>query len=160
VTCDINVFMAGVQQHRMQLKSFGGADMLKAITRERGKLVLSNVGDISVQATVNGNKGATLKVAWTNFADKYPNLAMYCAGLATVLPATHTVESDFSVLKNTKDDNRSALSNYAMEGQMQAKQFQRISAAVTSAKVACDRIQGSTANLVQYKSCSIHLEFV
>ncbi|OQR83713.1 hypothetical protein ACHHYP_14367 [Achlya hypogyna] len=133
-------------QHKMQLKTFGGADMLKAITRERGKLMLSYAGDMAVQKSVNSNKGATLKVAWANFVDKYPNLVTYCAGLATVLPATYTVESDFTVLKNTKDDNSCALSNYAMEGQMQAKQFQRISAAVTSAKVAYDRIWGSSPN--------------
>jgi len=148
VTGDLDVFMGGVHKNMTQLKNFGGADMLKAITRERSKLVGSYASDVSVQKDINGNKGATLALAWASFVNKYPNLSTYCAGLATVLPATHTVESDFSVLKSTKDDNRSAISNYAMEGQMQAKQFERISAAVTSARLAFDRIRNSNVAVV------------
>ncbi|OQR90519.1 hypothetical protein ACHHYP_05457 [Achlya hypogyna] len=42
----------------------------------------------------------------------------------TALPrTTHAVESDFSILEGTMSNNIRALSNYAVQGQMQAKQF-------------------------------------
>ncbi|OQR88415.1 hypothetical protein ACHHYP_06828 [Achlya hypogyna] len=57
-------------------------------------------------------------------------------GLATMLPSTHTVESDFSVLKILKSDSRRSLSNYAMEGQMQVKQYASVKEPAASAKRA------------------------
>jgi len=53
-----------------------------------------------------------------------------------MLPSTHTVESDFSVLKILKNDSRRSLSNYAMEGQMQAKQYAQVEEAAASAQRA------------------------
>jgi hypothetical protein len=54
---------------------------------------------------------------------KYKELASFAVGLASIPPGTHTVEGDFSTLKGIKDPSRSSLSNYALEGQLHAKQF-------------------------------------
>ncbi|OQR97419.1 hypothetical protein ACHHYP_11702 [Achlya hypogyna] len=148
VNFDINVFMTGVERHRMQLTAFGGVDMVKAIPRERKRLLQTYVSDINVQRDIKSMRGATLAAAWASSVDMYPILAAFCTGLATVSPATHSVESDVSILKNTKNDNRRALSNYAIEGHMQAKQFKLISAAVTSAKLMQDRIRKSASTVV------------
>jgi hypothetical protein len=52
----------------------------------------------------------------------------FCGGLATIFPGTTTVESDFSVLNWEFDEYRSALTESSLEGIMQAKQFEKLTA--------------------------------
>jgi hypothetical protein len=47
----------------------------------------------------------------------------YCGVVATLFPGTSTVKSDFSILHWEKDLFRKRLSNFGLEGIMQAKQF-------------------------------------
>jgi hypothetical protein len=47
----------------------------------------------------------------------------YCGVIATLFPGTSTVESDFSILRWEKDLFHKRLSNFGLEGVMQAKQF-------------------------------------
>jgi hypothetical protein len=49
-------------------------------------------------------------------------------GLATVFLGTATVESDFSVLKYAKNDYRTALTDFSLEGILHAKQFRMLQA--------------------------------
>jgi hypothetical protein len=63
------------------------------------------------------------KQAWAITDDRFPLLMQYCGGLASVFPNTATVESDFSVLGYEKDPNRSALTDFSLEGILHAKQF-------------------------------------
>ena len=46
----------------------------------------------------------------------------FVAGLACIMVSSHTVESDYSILKLTKSDQRMCLSNTALEEQMHCKQ--------------------------------------
>jgi len=136
-------FMDGLQRHRAPLASFGGDGMVNAIACERTRLVQQYARGGKLTSAIDAHMDGTFAAAWGGMVDSFPLLSIYCTGLATVLPATHTVESDFSILKNTKDDTRRSLSNYAMEGQMQAKQFTAMIAAVTSAKRAQARVTTS-----------------
>lgn len=53
----------------------------------------------------------------------FPNLARFCGDLATVFPNTATVESDFSILGWEKDDYRTSLTDFSLEGIFHSKQF-------------------------------------
>jgi hypothetical protein len=55
--------------------------------------------------------------------DRYPLLCSFIAGLATVLPGTTTVQSDFSVIGWEKDDYRTSLTDFSLEGALHCKQF-------------------------------------
>jgi len=133
-------FMRGLQRHRLALEAFGGPSFIKNIGIERDAMYSKYMTDIELAKQINSKKGMSFACSWGKPSVAYPLLSMYCAGLATVLPSTHTVESDFSVLKFTKSDSRRSLSNYAMEGQMQAKQFKKVKSAVESAGRAQARI--------------------
>ena len=50
----------------------------------------------------------------------------FAAGLACIMGSSHTVESDYSILKQTKSDQRMCLSNYALKVQMQWKQRKQL----------------------------------
>ncbi|KAF4028619.1 hypothetical protein GN244_ATG02371 [Phytophthora infestans] len=63
--------------------------------------------------------------AWriVNGSGEYSRLVSFALGLASIPPGTHTVEGDFSSLKGVKTAHRGSLTNYALEGQLQAKQY-------------------------------------
>ena len=53
-------------------------------------------------------------------------LQEFAAGLACIMGSCHTVESNYSILKQTSSDQRMCLSTYAFEGQMQCKQHKQL----------------------------------
>ena len=54
---------------------------------------------------------------------RLPLLNDFVGGLATVFPGTSSVESDFSILKWSKDEFSMSLTNFSLEGVLHAKQF-------------------------------------
>jgi hypothetical protein len=54
--------------------------------------------------------------------DAFPTLRLFACGLA-VFPGSSTVESDFSLLKFNKSDNRSSLADLSTEGEFDARQW-------------------------------------
>ena len=55
-----------------------------------------------------------------------------------MFPNTATVESDFSVLKLSKDEHRKSLTDLSLEGVMQCKQFDALSNLIWDR--ICDKI--------------------
>jgi hypothetical protein len=47
----------------------------------------------------------------------------FCGVIATLFPGTSTVEFDFSILHWEKDSFRKSLSDFGLEGMLQAKQW-------------------------------------
>jgi hypothetical protein len=70
--------------------------------------------------------GCSFEQAWSLLSERFPNLAEFCGGIATIFPGTSTVESDFSVLRYEKDDNRKGLSDFGLSGILQSKQYKNI----------------------------------
>jgi hypothetical protein len=60
--------------------------------------------------------------AWDDLKGQFEALRAFSGNLATAFPNTTSVESDFSILKWEKDDNRKAMTNLSLEGIFQAKQ--------------------------------------
>jgi hypothetical protein len=58
---------------------------------------------------------------WEPFGQRFPKLRQFCAGIATVLPGTSTVESDFIVLNWEYDGFRSSFTDFSLEGVMQVQ---------------------------------------
>ncbi len=68
--------------------------------------------------------------AWAvcDVSTRFPNLCNFCGGLASIFPNTATVESDFSVLGWEKDEYRTSLTDFSLEGIIHSKQFKELSA--------------------------------
>ncbi|EGZ16632.1 hypothetical protein PHYSODRAFT_330696 [Phytophthora sojae] len=73
----------------------------------------------------NSSREVTLEVVWEKAVSfgNFELLAEFAVGLASIAPGTHTVEGDFSTLKRTMSPHRGRLSNYAMEGELQCRQY-------------------------------------
>jgi hypothetical protein len=66
--------------------------------------------------------------AWDVVKGRFSGLRQFCGGLATAFPNTTVVESNFSKVKWEKNDTRTSLTNLALAGIMQAKQFELLKA--------------------------------
>ena len=64
--------------------------------------------------------------AWACTNNRFPSLQKFCGGLASAFPNTATVESDFSVIGWEKDDCRTSLTDFSLEGILHAKQYERL----------------------------------
>ena len=60
---------------------------------------------------------------WKMLVDRYPLLCQFMGGLASVFPGTSTVEADFSVIGWEKNDYRTSLTNFSLEGILHCKQY-------------------------------------
>ena len=69
----------------------------------------------------------SFEASWAIVQGRFDILLDFCRGIATVPANTATVESDFSVLGWEKDEYRKYLSDLALEGIMQSKQFELLS---------------------------------
>ncbi len=50
----------------------------------------------------------------------------FAAGLANVMPRTSTVEVDFLTINYEKDDHRSALTSFSLEGILHTRQLEKL----------------------------------
>jgi hypothetical protein len=83
--------------------------------------------ECALSDTLNTNCATTgFEVARQLLGSRFAKLRQFCGGLATVLPGTAAVESDFSVLKWEHDEFRSTLTELSLEGIMQCKQFKKV----------------------------------
>jgi hypothetical protein len=69
------------------------------------------------------SSSSSFKDGWSLLGARFLNLMEYCGVVATFFSGTSTVEFDFSIMRWEKDLFRKRLSNFGLEGVMQAKQF-------------------------------------
>ncbi|CAK9231587.1 unnamed protein product [Sphagnum troendelagicum] len=58
---------------------------------------------------------------WSLFGCRFPNLMELCGVIVTLFPGTNTVESNFLIMCWEKDAFRKSLSDFGLEGVLQAK---------------------------------------
>jgi hypothetical protein len=54
---------------------------------------------------------------------EYDDLRNYCGDIASVMPATASVESDLSIINWTKDSNSQRLTDFSLEAILHCTQF-------------------------------------
>jgi len=135
-------------RHERALINYGGEAFVASIMHERAILIDKYASVPAFKAQIDDTKDGAFAACWIAMRLELPNLCYYCAGLACVMPATHAVESDFSVMKRTKDNTRRSLSNYALEGQLQSTQYKHITQAVASAAEVSALLKHRTSYVV------------
>ncbi len=60
---------------------------------------------------------------WSLLGRRFPNLMEFCGVITTLFPETNMIESDFLILCWEKDAFRKSLSDFGLEGVLQAKQW-------------------------------------
>lgn len=133
IECDPTVFRKLIEEQGSRLRSRFGPTVCNDIWLERNKLISRYSEDSAFRRRVDGVNNLPFGEAWQQLDGKVARsrLLAFIAGLASRAPETHTVEGDFSSLKQAKNSQRACLSNYAMEGQLQAKQYFELLALVS-----------------------------
>jgi len=67
-------------------------------------------------ALTKGSEDSDFGKAWRPLGNCFPYMLHFATGLANVMPGTTTVEADFSTINYEKDDHRSALTSFFLEG--------------------------------------------
>lgn len=117
-------FLQLMRKQTNRLENKYSAEHIDVIADQHKSLLRAYRRDEVLRTGIDSCDGRTsFDSAWKLLAPQYPDLVDYCGGIATVFPGTATVESDFSILRWEKDSFRKSLSNFGLEGVMQAKQY-------------------------------------
>jgi hypothetical protein len=73
-----------------------------------------------------GNEDSNFGKAWRLLGNRFPYVLRFATGLASVMPGTATVEADFSTINYEKDDHRSALTSFSLEGILHSRQLEKL----------------------------------
>ena len=106
-----------VRQQLERLRSRWTANDIDQIELEFSRFLAVVRGEEMLRAALeNCDNQTTFEQGWSLLGKRFPLLEKFCGGLASVFPGTSSVESDFSVVKWEKDDNRIALTDFSLEG--------------------------------------------
>ncbi|KAG7363922.1 hypothetical protein IV203_037124 [Nitzschia inconspicua] len=63
---------------------------------------------------------------WSQLGSEFEQLSMFCGAIASIMPSTSSVESDFSLINWTKDSNSQSLSDFSLESILHCKQYKKL----------------------------------
>ncbi|KAE8900468.1 hypothetical protein PF005_g12322 [Phytophthora fragariae] len=125
VRCSDKTYRALLVAQTAKLEARFGFTATQDIWNQRKCLIQCYTKKGDCRRKIKENEYAPLQQGWDEVA-AFGNFEMVCnftIGLASIAPGTHTVEGDFSTLKRVMGPHRGRLSNYAMEGELQARQY-------------------------------------
>ncbi|KAE8991999.1 hypothetical protein PF011_g17719 [Phytophthora fragariae] len=120
-----NEFAASLDLHVQRLSYQYGSAIVSKIWTQRRMLKEEYNTSRSLKNMVDRVSTLHVNEAWSDndFTRRFADLKTFAIGLASVPPGTHTVESDFSILRRVRNKQRTRLTNFSMEGEMHATQF-------------------------------------
>lgn len=128
---DTRLFTASLQHQRRRLRQCFNDEEIEQIDQQFRNLRIA-VREEKGLATILEKEQAssnlsTLENCWSPLrGHDYDALRNYCGGIASVMPGTASVESDFSIINWTKDPNSQSLTDFSLEAILHCKQFGRL----------------------------------
>ena len=123
------VFTSALQKQRIRLLQKFEAEEVEKIDDQFRSLRLAireETGLKSVLEAKHSKADASFEECWSPLANKYNELKNFCGGVASVMPGTSSVESDFSLINWVKDPNSQQLTDFLLESILHCKQYNRI----------------------------------
>jgi hypothetical protein len=107
--------------------SFSGTVVEEVVSNEFEQLVRLISQDSNLKAALTkGSEDSDFGKAWRPLDNRFPYMLRFAAGLANVMLGTATVEVDFSTINYEKDDHRSALTRFSLEGILHSRQLEKL----------------------------------
>lgn len=63
---------------------------------------------------------------WSPLGSEFEDLQRFCGAIASIMPGTSSVESDFSLINWTKDSSSQSLTDFSLESILHCKQYQKL----------------------------------
>ncbi|GIQ88525.1 hypothetical protein KIPB_010795, partial [Kipferlia bialata] len=120
-----------VDTYRSRFLTSHSRAQLDAVGGEFRRLVSTIELDPSLKAALKEVRKGTFEESWRPLGESFPLLNTFCSGLATVMPTTSLVESDFSRINYARDSTASRLLTIPLEGIIHCKQQDQVRAALS-----------------------------
>lgn len=101
---------------------------IEQIERDHRDLLRAYRSEPHFASSINrcSSERTSFEQGWAATNGRFEGLREICGGLATVFPNTSPVEADFSVIGWEKNEYRQSLTDFSLEGILQAKQYKRL----------------------------------
>ena len=118
VKIDMRALVGVMNKHMDQLSYFYSDEAIECISTDFAELKQLYREDSQLKQAIDdcSDVSTSFTEAWALLSDKCGHLREFCGGLASAFPNTASVESDFSVINWEKDDNRTSLTDFSLEG--------------------------------------------
>jgi hypothetical protein len=118
-------FVALVGGHKRALRALYGDAFLQSVCQQHKDLVriVANEAQLSSQLHAKVEVDKVFSKSWSPCGSRFKELRQFSAGLATVMPTASRVEGDFSLICYRRNSYSAALTDFALEGTMYAKQY-------------------------------------
>ncbi|KAE8899944.1 hypothetical protein PF003_g16049 [Phytophthora fragariae] len=130
VASSMVVLLSTIEAHHNQLTLHFGEEEINRVSKEFQLLRHEYSSKKPIQEAIDtfDHRLASFEEIWQldDAATRFPTLARFCGGLASVFPNTATVEADFSLIGCEKTDRRTVLTDLALEAILHCKQWQRL----------------------------------
>ncbi|GMF45740.1 unnamed protein product [Phytophthora fragariaefolia] len=131
VKMDMISFSAVLKQHRPRLlRHYKLQEHVEAIGGEFLQLQRAYRKEKSLREMVKGaeKSGLSFQESWKSIHEQFPAVADFCTEIACAFPNTATVESDFSMIGVEKNEYRTSLTDFSLEGILHCKQYETLTA--------------------------------
>lgn len=114
-----------LQVHRKRLLPFYGSEGVEGISEDFSEFLHAFREEPQFKEAVLKERSRLLdfNTSWFPTQGRFPSLQQFCGGLASAFPNTATVELDFSLIRWEKNDFRSNLADFTLEGILHCKQL-------------------------------------
>jgi hypothetical protein len=123
------LFTSALQKQRIRLLQKLNDEEVEKIDEQFRSLRLAIREEASLKSVLEANHlkpNASFEDYWSPLGNKYNDLKNFCGGVASVMPGTSCVESDFSLINWVKDPNSQQLTDFSLESILHCKQYKMI----------------------------------
>mgnify|MGYP003321281629 CR=1 FL=1 len=124
------LFTASLQQQRIRLRQKLSDEAIEQIDEQFRQLRIAVREETGLKAVLEQahtrENVQSFDECWSPLGTKYSDLHRFCAGMASVMPGTSSVEADFSLISWTKDPNSQRMTDFSLESILHCKQYDRL----------------------------------
>ncbi len=123
-------FVSCLQQQRIRLRQKFSDEDVENIDEQFRKLRLAFKEQSGFSQMLHNAQACSavqsFEQCWSPLGSEFEHLQRFCGAIASVMPGTSSVESDFSLINWTKDPNSQSLSDFSLESILHCKQHRGI----------------------------------
>jgi hypothetical protein len=117
-------FIRKMRRYSYRLEQHYSSEHIDIIVDEHKQLLHAYRTKQVLKQNINAlSSQSAFKDGWSLFDGRFSNLMEFYGVITTLFPGTNTVEFNFSILRWEKDAFHKSLSNFGLEGVLQAKQW-------------------------------------
>jgi hypothetical protein len=124
-------FISSLERQRIRLKQKFSDVEVEQIDKQFRKLRLAfkeqdGFSQMLQNASTADSVVQSFEQCWSPLRREFEDLQSFCGAIASVMPGTSCVESDFSLINWTKDPFSHSLTDFSLESILHCKQYQKV----------------------------------